>query len=179
MKTEYIIDKGTQIVARNNAIVFIGNNCSVGHDLLIIAMSNSEISIKECGKIDRECEFVAKNNGKISIGSEISISKRDRFGAVNRTITVGDNCLFSFDIAVEQNHKIYDNESKSYVSDNRDTVIGDNVWIGKGAFIQSGAEIGDGSIVGAMSFVNKKIPAHSEVVGCPAKIIESDIKWER
>ena len=43
-----------------------------------------------------------------------------------------------------------------------------------GAVILNGAEIGDNCIIGAGATVtqNKKIPANSLLVGCPAKVIK-------
>lgn len=52
--------------------------------------------------------------------------------------------------------------------------IGNNVLVGMGAVILNGAEIGDNCIIGAGATVtqNKKIPANSLLVGCPAKVIK-------
>jgi serine O-acetyltransferase len=54
-------------------------------------------------------------------------------------------------------------------------VIGNDVWIGPHAIIIGGVRIGDGAIVGAGSLVTKDVPAHSIVVGNPARVIRSDV----
>jgi acetyltransferase-like isoleucine patch superfamily enzyme len=51
------------------------------------------------------------------------------------------------------------------------TVIGNDVWIGHGAFILPGVSIGNGAVVAAMSVVTKDVPPYSVVAGSPAKII--------
>lgn len=51
------------------------------------------------------------------------------------------------------------------------TEIGNDVWIGHGAFIKAGVTIGDGAVVGARSTVVKDVPPYAIVVGTPAKII--------
>lgn len=56
-----------------------------------------------------------------------------------------------------------------------DTRIGSNCFIGGHSIIMPGITIGDGSVVGAGSVVTKDVPAHSVVVGNPARIIQSDI----
>ena len=50
--------------------------------------------------------------------------------------------------------------------------IGNDVWIGDGAFIKNGVTIGDGAIIGARAVVTKDIPPYAIVVGVPAKILK-------
>lgn len=49
--------------------------------------------------------------------------------------------------------------------------VGDNCWFGANVTVLPGVTIGDGCVIGAGSIVTKDIPAHSVVVGTPAKII--------
>ncbi len=51
-------------------------------------------------------------------------------------------------------------------------VIGNDVWIGDGAFISRGGTIGDGAIIAARSVVTKNVPPYAIVGGIPAKIIK-------
>ena len=57
--------------------------------------------------------------------------------------------------------------------------IGNHVWVGQGATILKGVTVGDGAIIAAGALVTKDVPAHSIVGGVPAKVIQSDVKWER
>ncbi|WP_400768187.1 CatB-related O-acetyltransferase [Methylosinus sporium] len=50
--------------------------------------------------------------------------------------------------------------------------IGNDVWIGHGAFIKPGVTIGDGAIVAAQAVVTKDVPPYSIVGGNPAKVIK-------
>ncbi|MDV6903797.1 CatB-related O-acetyltransferase [Pseudomonas aeruginosa] len=52
-----------------------------------------------------------------------------------------------------------------------DTVIGNDVWIGRGAQIMPGISIGDGAVVGAGSIVASDVPPYAIVAGNPARIL--------
>lgn len=47
-------------------------------------------------------------------------------------------------------------------------VIGNDVWIGRGAMVLSGVRIGDGAVVGAAAVVTKDVRPYAIVVGSPA-----------
>ena len=49
--------------------------------------------------------------------------------------------------------------------------IGNNVYIGTGAYIMPGVNIGNGVLIGAGSVVTHDVPSDSVVVGIPAKRI--------
>jgi acetyltransferase-like isoleucine patch superfamily enzyme len=61
--------------------------------------------------------------------------------------------------------KYADKERKHHV------IIGNDCWIGDGAFIVGGISIGDGAIVLANAVVTKNIPPYAIVGGVPAKIL--------
>lgn len=50
------------------------------------------------------------------------------------------------------------------------TIIGNDVYIGHGAFIRPGVHIGDGAIVGAHAVVVNDVPPYAVVAGSPATI---------
>ncbi len=49
--------------------------------------------------------------------------------------------------------------------------IGDDVWIGAGAFVKQGVGIGHGAIVGAGAVVTRDVPAYGIVAGVPARLV--------
>ena len=53
----------------------------------------------------------------------------------------------------------------------RDTIIGNDVWIGTGAMILPGARIGSGVIVGAGAVVRGTVPDYAIVSGNPASVV--------
>lgn len=52
-----------------------------------------------------------------------------------------------------------------------DTIVGNDVWIGREAVVLPGVKIGDGAIVGAQSVVTHDVPPYSIVAGNPARFI--------
>ncbi len=51
------------------------------------------------------------------------------------------------------------------------TTLGNDVWIGQGAFIKSGVTIGHGAIIGARATVLKDVPPYAVVVGTPGRVL--------
>lgn len=54
-----------------------------------------------------------------------------------------------------------------------DTVIGNDVWIGRESVIMPGIKIVDGAIIAAYSVVAKNVPAYTVYGGNPAKFIKN------
>ena len=54
-----------------------------------------------------------------------------------------------------------------------DTVLGNDVWIGRESVIMPGVKIGDGAIIAAYSVVVKDVPAYTVYGGNPAKFIKN------
>lgn len=52
-----------------------------------------------------------------------------------------------------------------------DTIIGNDVWIGREATILPGIVIGDGAIIGARAVVTHPVPPYAIVAGNPARIV--------
>ncbi len=50
--------------------------------------------------------------------------------------------------------------------------IGNDVYIGHGAFLMPDITIGDGAVIGAMAVVTKDVPPYAIVAGSPARIVK-------
>ncbi len=62
-------------------------------------------------------------------------------------------------------------EREPFESSVRPIVIGNDVWIGRGAFISGGVRIGDGAVIAARAVVTKDVPPYAIVGGTPARVI--------
>lgn len=54
-----------------------------------------------------------------------------------------------------------------------DTVVGNDVWLGRESVIMPGVNIGDGAIIAAYSVVTKDVPPYTIVGGNPAKQLKT------
>lgn len=110
------------------------------------------------GSINEDCEIACFDS--ISIGNDVVISKR---------VVIRDS----------DNHRIIDGESSEHRPVSAPITICDRVWIGMNVTILKGVTIGEGAVIAAGSVVNKDIPARCLAAGVPAKVIKTDISWER
>ncbi|SHK03660.1 virginiamycin A acetyltransferase [Shimia gijangensis] len=66
---------------------------------------------------------------------------------------------------------VFDPENmQGFQPDTRDTVVGNDVWIGYGALILPGARIGNGVIIGAGAVVRGQVPDYAIVTGNPGRV---------
>lgn len=129
-----------------------------------------------CGKnvsFSRRVQFAHCEN--IYIGNNTYINGGELVAGKNSKITIGDNCLISYNIHFRTITHKYDKSDvliREQGCIERDIVIGNNVWIGYGTQVLGGVVIGDNNIIGAGSIVTKNIPDNEVWAGVPAKFIK-------
>lgn len=99
--------------------------------------------------------FVISANEHIELGADTLIGE-------NVSIRDADHSFARKDIPIAHQGMV-----------TRSIVIGENVWIGRGAVILKGITIGEGAVVGANSVVTKDIVPFEIVAGAPARRIKS------
>lgn len=131
--------------------------------------------------------------GKVSIGlfsyvgpgSEIKNTQIGRFCSIAGNVTLGppehpvdwiSTHPFQYDgLRWYDDFKLWDkyaNKKMRFEGNSQKTIIGNDVWIGRGAIIRQGVKVGNGVIIGANTFVNKDLPDYCIAVGTPARIIK-------
>lgn len=89
---------------------------------------------------------------------------------IGRGVIISWNCY----IADSSQHKIWGQLKIKPV------IIGDGVWVSEGVSIGPGSSVGFGSIIGAKSLLSGlEYPNNSLLVGCPARVVKTDIHWSR
>lgn len=56
-----------------------------------------------------------------------------------------------------------------------DTIIGNDVWLGRESVIMPGVKIGDGAIIAAYSVVAKDVEPYTVVGGNPTRVLKKDL----
>lgn len=120
------------------------------------------------------------NNCKIDIGDNIIFCGARLFlQDDNSSISIGDECMFSWGIDVwcTDVHTITDINGNP-LNFGKSIEIGRHVWVGKDVKIGKNTKISDDSIVGWASVVTKKFDDKNVIIaGNPAKIVKKDINW--
>jgi acetyltransferase-like isoleucine patch superfamily enzyme len=116
-----------------------------------------------------------RNGERISIGARTQIGERVYLWAGDESgrITIGEHCRFGPEVFVTaSDYGLLPDQPIAYQErQERDVVIGDDVWLGARAFIGAGVTIGSGCVVSAGSVVTKSLPENSVAVGVPARIV--------
>ena len=91
-------------------------------------------------------------------------------------IVVGKNCYITRNCSILVHSDAFQGGPKAEKEGDTgrlvgDVTIGNNVFIGFHSVILPNVKIGDGAVVGAMSLVNKSVPANTIVGGVPAKVL--------
>lgn len=98
-------------------------------------------------------------------------------------IKIGNDCMFSAEILLMNSdcHCVSNLNSENICSNFAKGInIGNHVWIGRGASIFKNGSIPNGSILGAYSVLTRKfVEENIAIAGNPAKIVKSNITWDR
>lgn len=89
-------------------------------------------------------------------------------------ISLGKGCQVGPGVViVDHDHAYQTNMSK--IGNRAPITIGDSCWIGANAVILKGVELGNNCVVGAGAVVTRSFPAHSIVVGNPARLMRKEL----
>jgi maltose O-acetyltransferase len=111
-------------------------------------------------------------------GYEIRIGNNSGIGINNvvpNNVKIGENVMIGPDVLMLSNNHKFDNINKPMIQqgldEQKEIIIGDDVWIGQRVIITPGKKIGNGVIIGTGSVVSKNIPDYAIAAGNPIKII--------
>lgn len=166
--------------------------CRTGHGVKLMSQAKirnilgkrENINIGSHSVVQGELLIFA-HGGKISVGEWSYIGEGSRIWSA-KSINIGNRVLISHNVNIfdslthptsaKERHKQFRSIVESghpceINLDEKEIVLGNDVWVGAGAYIMKGITIGEGAIVGAGSVVTKDVPAWTIVAGNPAKVI--------
>ncbi|HEY4010162.1 MAG TPA: acyltransferase [Acidobacteriaceae bacterium] len=133
-------------------------------------------------RIDGKCSFKFAASYSptptLSIGDDTGIGHDCSF-TVGKSVTIGRYCRISQGVVMMDapghpaNPIPRQQGRRAPDEDVRPIVIGDNVWIGRGAMILPGVTIGEGSVVAAGSVVMSSVSPNALIAGNPARQVKT------
>lgn len=105
----------------------------------------------------------------MDVGRNVKISRRAvlDYSRNPKGIHIGENSMITGNVIVLAHDHV-----RGVVTD---TYIGCNVFLGGGCIVMPGVRIGNHVVVGSGSVVTKDVPAHTIVVGNPARVIRTGV----
>lgn len=163
----------------------MGNFCYMGKPCYIAG--KKYISIGSKVRIFPGCRLEAENGGELIIKDNTSIGENFHVYSGNKSVLkIGENTTISSNVLItntDHDYKQIGIHIMEQPTITKETVIGDNCFIGHSVCILAGAKIGSQCIIGANAVViSGEYPDYSVLAGIPAKIIKRYIKskgiWE-
>lgn len=176
-----ILSTKITFIGHNNTIM-IGDNCHISDFNIFIQGNNNRVEIlNDC--VLKGSEFWFEDNfNVIKVGKGSTFEIKTQLACIEGcSITIGDDCMFSSNIAVctGDSHSIINMLGKR-INPSMDINIGNKVWVGSCVKIMKGANIPNHTIIGTGSLVNKKFEKEQTIIaGFPAKVIKENIDWNR
>lgn len=169
--------KTRMYVAGKGNVVEIDDSVE-SYDLRISILGNNNRLI-----IRKDC-FMGGALELIGDGNVIEIGQSSKCGSANifahhgTSIHIGDGCLFSDQIQIRttDSHSILDEHGKR-INPEKNIVLEDRVWLGRGVTVLKGSHIESDVVVGTMSVVSKRVRKNTLVAGTPARVIRENITW--
>ena len=169
----FILDKGSKIEIDKLFHVNKNNIVSNKRSSLIRLDKEALLHIKGVASIFYDADIIVFEKAKLTIGNSF-INSNCKIRCHKR-ITIGDGCAISHDFSVMDSdaHALFGDKNE------KEVIIGDNVWIGTRVTVLSGVSIGNGAVIAAGSLVNEDVPEKCLVAGVPARVIREDVEWSR
>ncbi len=146
--------------------------------------SRTIINIRGSLIVHGKCRFGAgskinvNGNGILEIGDNFNMTGGSSI-ICNKKIILGTHVLVSWNVLImdtDQHHIM--NLDNTIINEDKEIILGSDIWICSGTTILKGAKIGNNNVVGANSLVvNDQSKSNTIIAGNPAKVIKENIKW--
>ncbi len=134
-----------------------------GWNTKFVFRSNAIIRLGRHIVSDGRCVIMADTDSELSIGNGVYFNDGAMISCKSK-VTIGDGCRFGPNVKLFDNNHKYDSVhgvKDQYIS--KPISIGKNCWIASNCVILKGTQIGDNCVIGAGVIVKGTIPASSIV----------------
>jgi acetyltransferase-like isoleucine patch superfamily enzyme len=169
-------------ISGNNNSISIGKNSSINNTLFYIRGDNHLIDIGENCYYGQGELWIEDNDCSLIIHSQTTVERAHL--AVTESFSrleIHKDCMISnfVEIRTGDSHSIIDLNTNKRINKAENVTIEEHVWIGAHAKILKGVTIKKNSIIGIASIVTNNIPENSIASGVPARVIRTDVTWDR
>jgi acetyltransferase-like isoleucine patch superfamily enzyme len=151
----------------------------------IFTLGLNRVTIGKRVRIMPGLRIETHKNGTITFENNVSIGQNFHITSAGNLV-IGSNTTILGNVFVTNIDHDYQEIGKHILDQKmivRETIVGENCFIGYGAAIQAGTVLGKHCVVGANAVVRGTFPDYCVIVGAPAKIIkrynDSTLCWER
>jgi len=168
-----------EILGNNNRVHF-KKGSKFMHSTIYIKGNNCEIVLDKHASMKGGELWLEDEGSKIIMGPKSTIEDAHIACTEGKMISFGTDCMLAKQIEIRtgDSHSIL-NKNGERINPAADVQIDDHVWIGNGAKILKGVHLGENSIVATGAIVTSSFPSGSLVGGSPAKLIKSNVNWNR
>lgn len=166
----------------NNNYVQIGTGAVVTDTKIYIRGNNHRLIIEGDSHFKKGELWFEDEGNEIRIGSKVSVEEAHVAATgLSTRIIIGDDCMLSNQVTLRtgDSHCIIDNKNGEKINPEKDIILEEHVWLGNGATVLKGVTMGKNSIAGTKALVTSDIPSGCLCAGIPAKIVRTDINWDR
>lgn len=135
-------------------------------------LSDDRFSVIGYKTYENGAVVVRSGDAEIVIGKYCSIAQATTFIVDGGNHTFSEVCSFPLFDSLFAATELDKNQFRGEFIQKQGISIGNDVWIGSGAYVMPGVTIGNGVTVAANSVVTKDIPDYAVVAGVPAKIVK-------
>lgn len=158
---------------------FEGGNGRDTHPLYIHVQKGGHLFFGNDVNIARGTRLVVSQDAKLQFGDNFFCNGNCSFYS-NKDIIIKDNCLFGWNIELNTT----DGHTMIYKGIEKNTsgniILGNHVWVCSDVVISKNVTIADNCVIGRQSLVTKSQEKPSTlIVGIPAKVIKSNINWNK
>jgi acetyltransferase-like isoleucine patch superfamily enzyme len=149
-----------------------GKQCYMGKPLLIAGKKN--ISFGDKVRIQPGLRMETYGSGTVEIQDDVSIAQNFHCISAGKLI-IGKKTTISGNTFITNIDHEYGNIGQHIMEQPmiiKDTIIGENCFIGYGVAIQAGTKLGKQCIIGANAVVRGEFPDYCVIVGIPGRVIK-------